>query len=111
MNNKNNKNTIPADYRVKLKENEKKNKYIYLVRKLKKKSWNIKVTIIPIVIAALDTVPNGLIQEQLHYWDLPEYWKEFCRLGEIFFHSNFFERLSDFYERLSGNADVKSLKE
>ena len=34
---------VPADYRVKSKENEKKDKYLDLARELKK-LWNIKVT-------------------------------------------------------------------
>ena len=39
----------PADYRIKLKEWEKKDKYLDLARELKT-LWNMKVTIIPIVI-------------------------------------------------------------
>ena len=50
-----------ADYLVKLKESEKKNKYLELGRELKK-IWNIKVTVIPIVIGALGTVTKGLVQ-------------------------------------------------
>ena len=35
---------VPVDYRVKLKESEKKNKYLDLARELKKKQlWNMKV--------------------------------------------------------------------
>ena len=44
-----------ADHRVKLKESVKKDKYQDLARGLKK-LWNIKVTVIPIVIGALGTV-------------------------------------------------------
>ena len=36
---------------LKLKESEKKDKYIDLARELKK-LWNVKVTVIPIVIGA-----------------------------------------------------------
>ena len=50
-----------ADPRVKLKESEKKNKYLDLTRELKK-LWNMKVTIIPIIIGALVTVTKGLIK-------------------------------------------------
>ena len=50
---------VPADHRVKLKENEKKDKY--LARKFKK-LWNMKVTIIPIVIGAFGTVTKGLLK-------------------------------------------------
>ena len=42
---------VPADYRIKLKECEKRDKYLDLARELKK-LWNMKVTIIPIVIGA-----------------------------------------------------------
>ena len=52
---------VPADHRVKLKENGKKNKHLDLARELKKLG-NIKVTFIPVVIGALDTVTKGLIQ-------------------------------------------------
>ena len=52
---------VPADHRLKLKENEKKYKYLYHARELKKQ-WNIKVTIIPIVIGAFGTVTIGLLK-------------------------------------------------
>ena len=52
---------VPADYRIKLKENEKKYKYLDLARELKK-LWNTKVTIIPIVISAFGTVTNILLK-------------------------------------------------
>ena len=52
---------VPADHRVKLKESEKKDKYIDLARELKK-LWNMKVTIIPIVIGAFGTVTKGLLK-------------------------------------------------
>ena len=42
---------VPADQRIKLKECEKKDKYLNLARELKK-VWNMKVTIGPIVISA-----------------------------------------------------------
>ena len=57
--------TTRADLRVKLKESEKKDKNLDLARKLKKKTnklWNMKVTIIPILIDALGTVTKGLIK-------------------------------------------------
>ena len=53
---------VPADHRVKLKESKKRDKYLDLARELRK-LWNIKVTVIPIVIDALGTVNNGLVQE------------------------------------------------
>ena len=51
---------VPADHRVKLKESEKRDKYIDLSRDLKK-LWNIDVMMIPIVIGALTTVTKGLL--------------------------------------------------
>ena len=46
---------VPADHRVKLKESEKMAKYLNLAWGLKK-LWNMKVTVILIVICALVTV-------------------------------------------------------
>ena len=51
----------PAEHRVKLKESEKRDKYLDLARELKK-HWNMKVTIIQIVIDALGTVTKWLVQ-------------------------------------------------
>ena len=50
---------VPADHRVKLKECEKRDKYLDLARELKK-LLDIKVTIIP--IGVLGTVTKGLAQ-------------------------------------------------
>ena len=52
---------VPADHRIKLKECEKRDKYLDLARELKK-LWNMKVTIIPIVIGAFGTVIKGLLK-------------------------------------------------
>ena len=52
---------VSADHRVKLKENENEDKHQDLARELKK-LWDIKVTVIPIVIGALGTVTKGLIK-------------------------------------------------
>ena len=52
---------VPADHKVKLKESKKKDKYLDLGRELKK-LWNMKVTVIPIVIGALGTVIKGLVK-------------------------------------------------
>ena len=46
---------VPADHRIKLKECEKKDKFIDLAREFKK-LWNMKMTIVPIVIGAFGTV-------------------------------------------------------
>ena len=53
---------VPADYRINLKESEKKDKYLDLAREFNKKLWNMKVTIMPIVIGALGTVTKGLLK-------------------------------------------------
>ena len=55
---------VPVDYRVKSKEGENKDKYLDLPRELKN-LWNMKVTIIPIVIGALGTVTKGLVDLEL----------------------------------------------
>ena len=52
---------VPVDHRVKLKECEKRDKYLHFARELKK-LWNMKVTIIPTVTGALGTVTKGLVQ-------------------------------------------------
>ena len=51
---------VPADHKIKLKECEKKDKYLD-PRELKK-LWNMLVTIIPIVIGAFGTVTTGLLK-------------------------------------------------
>ena len=52
---------VPADHRVKLKDVEKKDKYLDLARELKK-LWNMQMTIIPIVIGAFGTITKGLLK-------------------------------------------------
>ena len=52
---------VPADHRKKLKESEKKDKYLELARELKK-LWKMEVTIVPILIGALDIVTKGLLK-------------------------------------------------
>ena len=54
--------TVLADHRIKLKECEKKDKYFDLARELKK-LWNMKVTIVPIVISAFGTVTKELLKD------------------------------------------------
>ena len=53
---------VSADHRVALKESEMKDKYLCLARELKK-LWNMKVTVIVIVISALGIITKGLFQE------------------------------------------------
>ena len=50
---------VPADCRIKLKESEKKDKYLDLAREFEK-LWNMKMTVVPIVIGAFVSVTNGL---------------------------------------------------
>ena len=64
-NNDNNNNhhlvdfTVPMSHRVKMEERKKINKYLDLARKLKKQ-WNMRVTMIWIVVGMLGTVPKDL---------------------------------------------------
>ena len=53
--------SVPADHKIKLKECEKRDKYLDLARELKK-IWNITVKIVPIVIDAFGTVTKGLLK-------------------------------------------------
>ena len=53
---------VLADHWVKLKESEKKNKYLDLAREQKKKQKNMKVTVIPVVVSAPGTIIKGLVQ-------------------------------------------------
>ena len=54
---------VPVGHRIKLKECKKKDKYLDHARELKKKQlWNMKVTIILIVIGAFGTVTKGLLK-------------------------------------------------
>ena len=106
---------VPADHRIKLKQCEKRDKYLDLARELKK-LWNMKVTFIPIVIGAFGTVTKGLLKgledlevgdrvettKQQHYWKRPEYWEESWKLEETCCHS-----ISS--EIPSAYADVKTL--
>ena len=54
---------VPADHRIKVNECENRDKYLDVARELKK-LWNMKVTIIPIVIGAFGTVTKGLLKGQ-----------------------------------------------
>ena len=44
--------------RVNMKKSEKQDKYLHLARELKI-FWNMKVTVIPIIVGAFGTVPKG----------------------------------------------------
>ena len=76
-----------------------------------KKNWNMKVTIIPIVIGAYSTVTKGMVEgledleitgrvepsKLLHYWDRPDYWEDSWRLEETCCHSNSSEKQSSYF--------------
>ena len=53
---------VQADHRTKIKVSEKRDKYSDLAGELKKE-WNIRVTVIPMVIGALFNISKGLIKE------------------------------------------------
>ena len=52
---------VLADHRIKLKESEKKDTFLDFATELKK-LWNMKLTIIPIVIDSLGTVKKVLLK-------------------------------------------------
>ena len=94
---------VPADHWVKLKENEKRDKYLDLPRDLKK-LWNMKMTVIPIVIRSLRTVTKGFIKRTWkledewspskleHCWDRSKYYESWI-LEETYCHSDSSENL------------------
>ena len=98
---------VPTDQRVKLKESEKKDKYLDLARELKtveherddytKCNWCSWYShqMIDTRTGDHEWRPSKL----LHYWDRSEYWKESKRLEEICCYSNS-------SEKPSANADV-----
>ena len=53
---------VPTDHRVKIKESEKRGKYLDLSWELRK-LCNMKETVIPIIIGTLGTVTKGLQRE------------------------------------------------
>ena len=53
--------TVPANHSVKIKEIEKRDTYLDLARE-QKKTWNT-VTMIPLVIGPLETIPKRLVKE------------------------------------------------
>ena len=54
--------SVLDDLRIKLKESEKKDKYLDIAKKLNKNLWNMKMTIILIAIGAFGTVTKGLLK-------------------------------------------------
>ena len=60
---------VPGDHEIKLKKkNEKKDKYLDLDRELKKKLWNMKATMIPVLIGAVSTINKGLLKRDWKTW-------------------------------------------
>ena len=53
---------VPADHRIKLKKVKRRISTSTLRGNWKKKLWNMKVTIIPIVIGAFGTITKGLLK-------------------------------------------------
>ena len=51
---------VYADHRTKIEGNEKRDKYLDLAREIKKKLWNMRLTVIPFVIGSLGTIRKGL---------------------------------------------------
>ena len=49
---------VSVDSKMKVKENEKLDKYLDLARELKK-LWNKKVTVIPIIVRVIETVSKN----------------------------------------------------
>ena len=52
---------VPVDYMMELKEDEKRDKYMDLARELKKLG-NMEITVIPIAVGVLGTIPIGLLK-------------------------------------------------
>ena len=52
---------VSADHRINVNESEKKDTYLDLARELKK-LWNMRVTIVQVVIGALGTITKGLLK-------------------------------------------------
>ena len=86
------------------------------------KLWNMKVTLIPIVIGTLATATKWLLKEledleirgqvepsQLVHWDRAEYWEESWRLEETCSHSNFSERPSPLADMKNSRVNNTSL--
>ena len=53
---------VSAYHKVKLKESEKRDKYLHLTSELGK-LWNMKATVEPIAIGAFAAVTKGLVRE------------------------------------------------
>ena len=103
---------VPVDRKINLKESEKNDNYLDFARELKK-LWNMKVTIIPIVIGALGTITKGLLKglEDLEVGGQVETIQTTALLRTARILRRVLETCcnSDSGEKLSANADVKKL--
>ena len=104
---------VPADHRLNLKKIEKKDKYLDLARELKK-LWNMKVTIVPIVIGALGTITKGLLKglEDLEIGGRVETIQTTALIRTARILRRVLETWGDllFSEKPSANTDVKNSK-
>ena len=68
--------TVPAEYRQQVKEGEKFDQFLNFAIGLKK-VWDMKVTVIPIIVGALGTVPKNLKRrlgrDLWNYGDCPDH--------------------------------------
>ena len=103
---------VPADDRIKIKEREKRIKYRNIDRELKM-LWNMKVTVIPIVIGGLGIIPKGVLKEledlenQRTSGDHRDY--SIIKNGQNTEKSpENLRKLTDYNERPSANAGVKN---
>ncbi len=70
---------VPADHRMKIKENKKRDKYLDLTRELaKSRGTCITITLIPVVIGMLEMVPKSL-ERCLEELAIGEIGKASCR--------------------------------
>ena len=92
---------VPADHRVKLKESEKKDKFLDLAVEYEKCDvyrnfkWYPRFSQQRInkgIGGFWNKRTSGDHPQRLHYWDQPEYRVESWRLEETCFHSNSSER-------------------
>ena len=54
---------VLVNHRVKFKENEERDQYLYFARELKKQ-WNMEVTVIPLVTSACRAVLKGFLSQR-----------------------------------------------
>ena len=104
---------VSADHRFKMKESKKKDNYLDFAREWKK-LWNMKVTILPIVICTLGTVTKGLVKGmedlEIKKWVETIQTTALLRSVRILRKSWILEETchSNSSERPSANADVKN---